>query len=95
MKVVFLSNYLTHHQVPFCEAMCGLVGEDNFRFISTVPMEQERLNMGWQLGNDAAYEIKAYAGEQQEQSHQGHNMIAIFFGVFPQIHKGKEEKQDK
>ena len=65
MKVVFLSNYLTHHQVPFCEAMCGLVGEDNFRFISTIPMEQERLNMGWQLGNDAAYEIKAYAGEQE------------------------------
>lgn len=64
MKVVFLSNYLTHHQVPFCEAMCGLVGEDNFRFISTIPMEQERLNMGWQLGNDAAYEIKAYAQEQ-------------------------------
>ena len=66
MKVVFLSNYLTHHQVPFCEAMCALVGEDNFRFISTVPMEQERLNMGWQLGNDAAYEIKAYEQEYSE-----------------------------
>lgn len=66
MKVVFLSNYLTHHQVPFCEAMCALVGEDNFCFISTVPMEQERLNMGWQLGNEAAYEMKAYPGEQEQ-----------------------------
>ena len=64
MKVVFLSNYLTHHQIPFCEAMCGLVGEDNFCFVSTVPMEQERLDMGWQLGNDAPYEIKASAEEQ-------------------------------
>lgn len=66
MKVVFLSNYLTHHQVPFCEAMSSLVGENNFRFVSTIPMEQERLNMGWQLGNDASYEIKAYLGEQEQ-----------------------------
>ena len=66
MKVAFLSNYLTHHQVPFCEAICGLVGNSNFCFISTVPMEQERLNMGWQLGNEASYEIKAYLGEQEQ-----------------------------
>lgn len=66
MKVMFVSNYLTHHQVLFCEAMCALVGEDNFSFISTVPMEQERLNMGWQLGNEAPYEIKAYLGEQEQ-----------------------------
>lgn len=67
MKVVFLSNYLTHHQVPFCEAMCALTEDANFSFISTVPMEQERLNMGWQLGNAAPYEIKAYLGAQEQK----------------------------
>lgn len=68
MNVVFLSNYLTHHQIPFCEEMCALVGESDFCFVSTVPMEQERLNMGWQLENQPAYEIKAYLGEQEQNN---------------------------
>lgn len=35
MKVVFISNFLTHHQVPFCLEMQKRLGDD-FKFISTV-----------------------------------------------------------
>jgi glycosyltransferase involved in cell wall biosynthesis len=41
-----VSNYLNHHQIPFCRAMCGET-EGDFRFIQTEPMEEERLGMGW------------------------------------------------
>ncbi|MCR4792626.1 MAG: glycosyltransferase [Lachnospiraceae bacterium] len=48
MKVVFVSNYINHHQIPFCEAMISLVGsEGEFAFIQTEKVEEERTAMGW------------------------------------------------
>ncbi|MBQ7926361.1 MAG: glycosyltransferase [Lachnospiraceae bacterium] len=47
MKVTFVSNYINHHQIPFCEAMCRLT-EGGFFFVQTEKMEQERVQMGWQ-----------------------------------------------
>ncbi len=46
MKVTFVSNYINHHQIPFCEAMYAKLGE-NYCFIQTEPMEEERVRMGW------------------------------------------------
>lgn len=54
MKFIFVSNYLNHHQIPFCNAMYGLLGED-FGFIQTEAMEEERIRMGWQPISDNAY----------------------------------------
>ena len=45
-KFVFISNYLNHHQIPFCNAMHQLLSGD-FAFIQTEVMEQERIEMGW------------------------------------------------
>lgn len=47
MKICFVSNYINHHQIPFCDAMYGKTGEQ-FAFIQTEPMEAERVQMGWQ-----------------------------------------------
>ncbi len=46
-RFVFVSNYINHHQIPFCNAMQRLLGED-FVFIQTEMMEEERRRMGWQ-----------------------------------------------
>ena len=46
MKVVFISNFLTHHQVPFCIEMQKRLGED-FKFISTVKIFEWRLKLGF------------------------------------------------
>lgn len=46
MKVVFVSNYINHHQIPFCSCMREYLHE-NFYFIQTEPMEEERVKMGW------------------------------------------------
>lgn len=53
VKVTFISNYINHHQIPFCEAFYGKLGA-NFVFIQTEPMEEERIRMGW------AVDVKAY-----------------------------------
>ena len=46
MKITFISNYINHHQIPFSEAMVKRLGDDYF-FIQTEPMEEERVRMGW------------------------------------------------
>ena len=47
MKVTFYSNFLTHHQLPFCLEMQKRLGED-FKFVSTVKIFKWRLDMGFQ-----------------------------------------------
>lgn len=47
MKVVFLSNFLNHHQLPFCLQMEKHLGKD-FCFVQTEPVNRERLDMGYQ-----------------------------------------------
>ncbi len=51
MKVVLLTNMVSHHQMDFARAMAKLLGGDSFRavFLKTVP--EERLVMKW-LGDD-------------------------------------------
>lgn len=46
MKIAFVSNYINHHQIPFCNEMDRLT-EGNFTFVQTEPMEAERVRMGW------------------------------------------------
>ena len=47
-KVVMISNFINHHQIPFCEEVEKLLG-DGFYFIQTEPMEKEREDMGWSV----------------------------------------------
>ena len=63
MKVTFISNFLSHHQIPFSNEMYKLIG-DNYTFVSTIMMEEERINMGWKIEKDFLYELKAYESEK-------------------------------
>ena len=46
MKITMISNYINHHQIPFSNALYQELGE-NYHFIQTEPMEEERIQMGW------------------------------------------------
>ncbi len=54
VKFVFVSNYLNHHQIPFCDAMYDIL-DGSFVFVQTEPVEQERIRMGWRSENDKPY----------------------------------------
>ena len=47
MTLTFVSNYINHHQIPVSNELYRLLGED-YAFIQTEPVEEERLRMGWQ-----------------------------------------------
>lgn len=65
MNIAFISNYLTHHQKPFCDRMASLLGKD-FTFVATAPVEQERLSMGWKQ-ETAVYVLGAYESDEQQK----------------------------
>lgn len=50
MKIIFLSNYFTHHQAPFCEEIIRHC-KNSFLFVETSHMTEERIKMGWKLEN--------------------------------------------
>ena len=63
MKLVYYSSVLNHHQRCLCDAFYALLGE-NFRFIQTNPMEQQRIELGYQQ-EEAPYVIKSYESEDK------------------------------
>ena len=76
-KFVMVSNYLNHHQIPFCNAMTSLLG-GSFTFLQTEPMEEERLRMGWKEA-DYPYLVHYY-----EDPEKGRRLIeeaeVVLFG---------------
>lgn len=63
MKISFYSNYLTHHQIPFCNEMYNLL-KDDFTFVSTENMDMDRKNSGWDIKNRYEYEIKSFESKK-------------------------------
>ncbi len=68
MNITIVSNFLTHHQIPVCDALYQKCGE-GFHFISTGRMEQERIKMGWGISVTYPYVLCAYeSGEAQAEA---------------------------
>ncbi len=66
MKISFFSNYLTHHQIPFCLAMQA-TKDVEFYFVATQPMEEERKLGGWSFNEKYAFEVKAYESDASKE----------------------------
>lgn len=62
MRVVFVSNYYNHHQKPFCDEMYRLLG-DEFYFIETREMSEERRRLGYTSGDKLSYVVQNYKEE--------------------------------
>lgn len=64
MKIAFFSNFLTHHQVPFCLEMQKRYG-DGFKFVATMKIVEERLKLGYKdLDHDYDFVLRAYESEE-------------------------------
>lgn len=66
MKVTFYSNFLTHHQIPFCLEMQKRLGDD-FKFVSTIKIFQWRLDLGFKdLDKEYNFVVRAYENEESK-----------------------------
>ena len=65
MKVVFISNFMNHHQLPFSKEMVKLLG-DGYRFIATEPIAEERLKLGYaDMNHSFDFIVCPYDGGEQ------------------------------
>lgn len=73
MRITFVSNYINHHQIPFCNALSELLAGEGaghsditgiFTFIQTQKMEADRVQMGWHEEERPAY-VKCYYEEEE------------------------------
>lgn len=98
MKITFYSNFLTHHQVPFCLEMQKRYGE-GFKFIATMKIPNERLELGYKdLDYDYDFVIRAYENKEQYQKAIDMGLdsdIVIMGSTDSDIYLQERLKQDK
>lgn len=81
MRVTFVSNYINHHQIPFCNAMYQQTG-GNFYFIQTEPMEEERVRMGWGVETGNLPYLRLYYEKEKEcRALIADSEVVLFGGV--------------
>ncbi|MBO4897362.1 MAG: glycosyltransferase [Clostridia bacterium] len=96
LKITFFSNFLLHHQTPFCEAMVKLLG-DNFRFVATEPVPEERLGMGYHDYTDVPYAVNAYENKEKYEKAMklGVESDVVIIGSAPDVFIEKRLYENK
>ncbi len=69
MKIAFVSNFYNHHQKPLADALYSMIGDDYY-FIETAPISEERLNMGWGGDERPSYILQSYLDETSKNKCQ-------------------------
>ncbi|MBO4213223.1 MAG: glycosyltransferase [Clostridia bacterium] len=96
MTVTFFSNFLLHHQTPFCEAMVKRLG-DGFKFVATEPVPKERLDMGYGDLSRTAYCVNAYENEEEYKKAMklGDESDVVIIGAAPYTFIEKRLKENR
>lgn len=55
MKILHVSNLVSHHQLPLARCLAEIIGEANFRFAATARPDLQRLRLGWGIENAPAW----------------------------------------
>lgn len=79
MTFTFVSNYINHHQIPLSEALYRELGE-RYTFIQTMPMEQERIDMGWGVDVRSLPYVQCLYGAEYECRKKIAESDVVLFG---------------
>ncbi len=89
--IVFVSNFYNHHQSYFSEAMYRLT-DGAFRFVSTEPMSEERIKLGW--GGEKAPFVEEYSENPEACQRLIDEADAVIYGSAPrEILENRIEKK--
>ncbi len=56
MKLLFISNFINHHQSPICNEFYKLLG-DNFKFVACEKIPEDKISLGYKKEFDLPYLI--------------------------------------
>lgn len=93
----FFSNFLNHHQLPFCLEMNRRLG-DGFRFVATEPIHQERFAMGYADMNKAyPFVLRSYEDTKalREALRLGNESDVVIIGSAPELFVEKRISENK
>lgn len=83
MKITFFSNYLNHHQLPFCLEMIKN-NDIDFKFVATTEISKERLKLGYEdMNSKYDFVVKSYENEKMAYK-LGLDSDVVIIGNAPQ-----------
>jgi hypothetical protein len=97
MKITFFSNFLNHHQLPFCMEMYEYIGED-FKFVATEPVSKERINMGYHdMSTQYPFALNTYSSKKayEEAVKLGNESDVVIIGSAPRAFIKNRIKKNK
>lgn len=97
MKITMFSNFLNHHQIPFCNEMYDKLGSD-FIFVATEEVPLERKNLGY-LDDFSKYPylLKSYESNENHKKALELGLMSdvVITGSAPEVFIKERVKQDK
>ncbi len=93
----FYSNFLNHHQLPFCLEMRKLIG-DRFRFVATESIHQDRLVMGYtDMNKEYPFVVRSYENVKgfEEAMRLGNESDVVIIGSAPECFVEKRISENK
>ncbi|MGV8093749.1 MAG: glycosyltransferase [Mangrovibacterium sp.] len=96
MKITFFSNFLNHHQTPFCDGMYKELG-DHFTFVSTEETPASFLINGYPDCRKYLYNLLAYENESNYERaiRLGFESDVVIIGSAPDIFIKERLKHNK
>ncbi len=71
MRIVQVTNIMSHHQLPLARGIAELVGKGNFRFVTTQATDEERRAMGWNPEENDPWILRA-GEDEADRAHFEH-----------------------
>lgn len=59
IRILQVTNIVSHHQLPVARSLAAMVGEQNFRFAALDPPDPTRLHLGWSNADIAPWILRA------------------------------------
>ena len=95
MKIVFLSNYFNHHQSCISKKL-RFFTDDDFSFVETGVMREERRKLGYGTTEKLDYVIELSTDSVNILSNKIDNADIVIFGSAPEaLLKSRKKRRDK
>ena len=94
MKITFFSNFLNHHQLPFCQEMIKILGKD-FTFVATEQVPEERIKLGYKNMNENYDFVVCSYKDEKKALQLGIESDIVIIGSAPDKYIKERLKQQK
>lgn len=95
MKVVFITNYINHHQIGIADELYKHLGND-YVFIATTEIPQFRVALGYPDYSDRPYLLKAYLDENKAEAQRlADESDVVIIGAAPDLYIKKRLAHNK